>query len=465
MNIRFTSKWLLSLSTASVLLLTACSTLMPFQLTQLPPLIFVHGNGDSAALWQTTMWRFESNGWHPNLLHAIDVPYPLARDADPKEQVGRSSTSEHMNFLKSEVEAVMKKTGAKQVVLIGNSRGGNAIRNYICNAGGAQVVSHAVIGGGTSHGVQAVPGLNDANEFSGAGPFLKQLNAPKNEKGDEVCGPTKWLTIRSDNNDKFAQPDGLWLGMKGRATLVGFDGPELKGATNVVIPRIDHRETSFTQVSFNATYQFLTGKKPANNIVEQIQVSLNGKVFGLGKEPTNPASGNYVNNLALNGAKLEVFEIDSATGKRKGNVVHQKTIVADGNWGPFLANSQAAYEFVIQAPGYATTHIYRSPFARSSQVIHMRPERMADADKAAQAVVTLTRPRGYFDADRDTLLFDGKSDLPGITKGTGAGNSNVRLRLPETLQRSISAEFNGEKLIGLTWPAAQGHTTVLELTY
>ena len=95
----------------------------------------------------------------------------------------------------------------------------------------------------------------------------------------------------------------------------------------------------------------------------------------------------------------------------------------------------------------------------------MRPERMADADKAAQAVVTLTRPRGYFDADRDTMFFDGKSDLPGITKGTGAGNSNVRLRLSDTDQRSISAEFNGEKLIGQTWPAAQGRTTVLELTY
>jgi len=465
MNLTYPSKWLLSLSTASALFLTACSTLMPSQLTQLPPLVFVHGNGDSGALWQTTMWRFESNGWHPDLLHAINLPYPLARDADPKEQVGRSSTSEHMNFLKSEVEAVMKKTGAKQVVLIGNSRGGNAIRNYICNGGGSQTVSHAVIGGGTSHGVQAVPGLNDASEFSGAGPFLKQLNAPKNEKGDEVCGPTKWMTIRSDNNDKFAQPDGFWIGMKGRATLVGFDGPELKGANNVVIPRIDHRETSFSQASFNAAYQFLTGQKPTHNIVEEKQVRLNGKVFGLGQDPSNASSGNFVNNLALKGASLEVFEIDTVTGKRMGNAVHQKTITADGAWGPFQGHSTARYEFVVTAPGYATTHLYRSPFARSSQIIHLRPERMADADNAAQAVVTLTRPRGYFDADRDTMVFDGKSELPGITKGTGAGNSNVRLRLPDTLQRSISAEFNGEKLIGLTWPAAQGHTTVLELTY
>ena len=88
MNLTYPSKWLLSLSTASALFLTACSTLMPSQLIQLPPLVFVHGNGDSGALWQTTMWRFESNGWHPDLLHAINVPYPLARDADPKEHEG-----------------------------------------------------------------------------------------------------------------------------------------------------------------------------------------------------------------------------------------------------------------------------------------------------------------------------------------------------------------------------------------
>ena len=28
----------------------------------MPPIIFVHGNGDHAALWLTTLWRFESNG-------------------------------------------------------------------------------------------------------------------------------------------------------------------------------------------------------------------------------------------------------------------------------------------------------------------------------------------------------------------------------------------------------------------
>lgn len=454
--------WMIAIST---LILSACANLVKTNQSMNQPIVFVHGNGDSAALWQTTLWRFESNGWPQHLLHALDVPYPLARDADPQAQAGRSSSAEHMQALRSEVESVLKKTGAKQVILIGNSRGAYAIRNYICNGGGAQWVSHAILGGGPNHGVQAIPGLNDANEFSGAGPFLKQLNAAKNDKGDEICGATKWMTIRSDNNDKFAQPDGLWLGMKGRPTMVGFDGPELKGALNVVIPKIDHRETSFSPAAFEATFQFITGNAPAVNILAQEQIELNGKVFGLGVDPLQAGSGNFVNNLPLLGAKLSVYAIDAQTGQRQGLAKRTTTIQADGHWGPFSANSNTAYEFELSADGYATTHIYRSPFARSSKLVHMRPERLAATDRTPQAMVILTRPRGYFDAARDQILFDGKTDIPGVVKGVSAGNSSAKIRTSESPQRSVAAEFNGEQLRGLTWPASQGHVTVFELTY
>ena len=78
----------------------------------------------------------------------------------------------------------------------------------------------------------------------------------------EVTPGPQWMTIRSDHNDKFAQPDGVWIGAKGTPTNVGFDGPELKGAHNVVIPGIDHRETSFGPQAFAAAYGFITGRAP-----------------------------------------------------------------------------------------------------------------------------------------------------------------------------------------------------------
>ena len=236
---------LLLVIAAAGLALAGCATSPAPE--QHPPIVFVHGNGDTAALWQTSIWRFESNGWPRERLHAIDLPYPLARDDDGKAQSGRTSTADHMAFLKSEVDKVLQATGARQVVLVGNSRGGNAIRNYIYNGGGAARVSHAVLGGTPNHGVWAIKGFREVNEFSGTGPFLTGLNAPKNAAGDEVTGPVKWLTLRSDNNDKFAQPDGLWIGAKGTPTNVTFEGPALKGATNVVLPRVDHRETSYSR--------------------------------------------------------------------------------------------------------------------------------------------------------------------------------------------------------------------------
>ena len=452
---------LLATAAAATLALAGCATQSP-SLAEAPPIVFVHGNGDTAALWQTTVWRFESNGWPRERLHAIDVPYPLSRDEDAKPQAGRTSAAEHMAYLKAEVDKVLKTTGARQVVLVGTSRGGNAIRNYIDNGGGDKTVSHAILGGTPNHGVWAIPGFREGNEFSGTGPFLKALNAPKNAAGDEVSGPVKWMTIRSDNNDKFAQPDGLWIGQKGTATNVTAAGPELKGATNVVIPRIDHRETSYSPAAFEATYRFITGKAPTRTeIAAEKSVVLNGKVTGLGVDSADPKTGNFSNNLPLAGAQLEVYATDPATGARKGNPLLRKTVGADGQWGPLAVSPGAPVEFVITAPGYATTHIYRSGFPRSSDLIHLRAERMADADKGADSVVTLTRPRGYLDPARDKMLLDGAVPA-GVPAGAGVASAKVK---PAGGVRAIAAEFNGERLVGQTWPAASGHLVFLELTY
>ncbi|MBU0890346.1 MAG: twin-arginine translocation pathway signal [Gammaproteobacteria bacterium] len=451
---------LLAAAVTATLTLAGCATRSP-SLAEAPPVVFVHGNGDTAALWQTTVWRFESNGWPRERLHAIDVPYPLSRDDDSKAQPGRTSSAEHMAYLKAAVDKVLKATGARQVVLVGNSRGGNAIRNYIYNGGGDKTVSHAILGGTPNHGVWAIPGFREGNEFSGTGPFLMGLNAPKNAAGDEVSGPVKWMTIRSDNNDKFAQPDGLWIGQKGKPTYVTAAGPELKGATNVVIPRIDHRETSYSPAAFEASYRFITGKAPqSTTIAAEKAVVLNGKITGQGVDPADPKTGNFSINLPLAGAQLEVYATDPTTGARTGGALLRKTVGADGQWGPLTVPAGSPTEFVITAPGYATTHIYRSGFPRSSNIIHLRAERMADADKGAESVVTLTRPRGYLDPARDKMLLDGAVPV-GVPTGAGAASTKIK---PSGGVRPITAEFNGERVTGQTWPAAQGRVVMLEIS-
>jgi triacylglycerol lipase len=456
---------------AAALLLVAmagCAPLSPTAADTHPPIVFVHGNGDTAALWTTTLWRFEANGWPANRLHAIDLPYPLARDADDKAQPGRTSTTEHREFLAAEVQRVLQRTGAKQVVLVGNSRGGNAIRSFVMQ-GGAPLVSHAVLGGTPNHGVWADAAVRPMGEFNGAGPFLVGLNNPSSNQGApgvEVTPGPRWLTLRSDNNDKFAQPDGVWIGSKGTPTNVTFAGPELRGATNVVLPGIDHRETSYSAPAFAATYRFITGQEPRTTgfAAAAGSVSLAGKVSGQGLA-NDPATGSYFNNLPLAGATVEVYATSATTGERQGAALLRLTTGADGLWGPLNVASNTALEFVVAAPGYATVHSYRAAFARSSSLVHLRAEKLPPAvaaDAAGTAQITFTRPRGYFGLPRDTVVLDGANPAPGIPTGV-AGVAASKIKVVAPTPRAVAAQFNQQQLVGRTWPLADGHVVVLEL--
>jgi triacylglycerol lipase len=423
-----------------------------------PPIVFVHGNGDSAALWTTTLWRFESQGWPRDRLDAIDLPYPLARDDDTVAQAGRSSAAEQAQALSARVDRVLARTGASQVVLVGNSRGGNAIRNYVQNFGGAAKVSHAILGGTPNHGVQADPAARPNNEFNGAGPFLRGLNAPKGPNGDEVTPGVRWMTLRSDKFDKFAQPDGRWIGRPGQPTYVTAEGPALKGARNVVLPGRDHREVSYHPEAFAQTWQFITGQPPRSTAVEpEPRVVLDGMV---------DAGPTGVTNLGTPGATVEVHAVDPATGARIGTPLHRQVTGADGRWGPMETVPTQALEFVVSAPGHPTVHVYRSAFPRSSSVVHFRPERVTDADKAAQALVVFTRPRGYFGLPRDRIELDGTQPAPGIPAGV-PGLAASRLRLDAATSRPVVGSFESgpirERVVGRTWPLQDRHVTVLEL--
>ena len=433
-----------------LLLLAACAAFQPAA-EQQPPVVFVHGNGDTAALWHTTVWRFESNGYDRKLLHAVDFPNPLAPSEDAKPQPLRSTAAEQMVELAREVAEVRRLSGRDKVVLIGNSRGANTIRNYVKNGGGASFVSHAILCGGTNHGTSDWEETR-GSEFNAKGAFLTQLNAGP----EEVVAGVRFMTIRSDNNDKYAQPDGMFLGKPGRPTHVGYDAPELKGAQNVVIPKIDHRETAFGPLAFAEMYRFITGRAPARaDIAPESEVVLNGKV--------NAMPGGVPTNLPVAGARVEIYEVSATTGARLGAAAHAKLTGADGLWGPFSAKRDAHYEFVIQVPGHAITHIYRSPFPRASDIVHLRPANLAKGEETAGSVVMINRPRGYFGVGRDTFLLDGKMP-PGINQGV-PGTSTGKLLLPEGSLRPVPARFNDETMMLQNWPAKGNHVVIAEFHY
>lgn len=414
-----------------------------------PPIVFIHGNGDTAALWMTTIWRFESNGWPRDRLHAVDFRYPTARRVEDVPQPGTSSVAEEVAQLAAEIAEIRGRTGAPKVILVAQSRGGLVARLFVKN-GGAEQVEAMILCGAVNHGVLDSRTILVGSEFNANSAFLRSLNGGPSE----VVAGVRTMTIRSTDMDKFAQPDGRAIGLP-QVKGTGYDAPALRGATNVAIPGLDHRETGYSPQAFAAMWRFLTGSAPRTvDVIAERRVVLSGKISGwLGDLPTN---------LGLPGARLEVYAVDATTGERRGGALLKQTTGKTGAWGPLTVSPDAYLEFVFAAPGLTTTHIYRSPFARSSNVVNLRPQRLAAADAAKGAIVHLSRPRGYFGAGRDHVLLGGRIP-PGLPQGVPAV-SDVAIAYPQPPSQCVVGQCNSEMIAARTWPAADNHVSVIELT-
>jgi pimeloyl-ACP methyl ester carboxylesterase len=416
----------------------------------IPPILFVHGNGDHAALWMTTLWRMESNGISRDRMFAINFIDPLARTENTVAQANRSSTEDQRRELGEALKDLKRRTGASRVALVGNSRGGNSIRSYIKNDGAADV-SHAVLCGVPNHGVyEWDEGLG--GEFNGRGPFLRGLN----EGETEVTPGTAFLTLRSDGMDKYAQPDGRFVGKPGTPTGITSDGPALNGAANLVLGAVDHRETAFSPRAFREIYKFIAGREPERiAVTPEAEVKLSGLVTG--------TPGGVQTNRPVAGASVEIYRVLPETGERIGAAVHASQTGADGRWGPAQVDPSWALEMVLVAVGSTTTHFYRSPFSRSSDVVHLRAARALTPDEAVGAVVIMSRPRGYFGLPRDVVLLDGKEPTD-VKSGVPTDSiTTARLSAAEA-GRPVVAMFNQERIVPRAWPASENRISIAELT-
>ncbi|MEC5292986.1 alpha/beta fold hydrolase [Aurantimonas sp. C2-6-R+9] len=408
-----------------------------------PPIVFVHGEGDSAAFWMPVLWRFESNGYPADRLFAADIDHPSARTDDTVAEENRSSSEEAARSLARTVERALTTSGAEKVAIVAHSRGCQTARNYVKNFGGADKVAGMVLAGCVHHGVYANSEERLNSEYNGAGRFLTALNQPP-----EVPDNIPVTVIRSDRFDLYAQPDARFLGLPGEATGVSYDAPELKGADTVVLDGIDHRETATSPEAFIAIHKALTGQVPATLDIEpEDSPTVAGEISGYANgAPTN---------LPLDGARLTVFAVDSETGERQGEAVLEKTVGADGRFGPFPVQPGQRYEFVVAAEGYPVTRIYRSGFPRSTDIANLRLYPAVAGAIAGTTlpgeVVNVMRPRGYFGIDDNATLgaipIAGRpetEEVPSVWKSSLAVDGEA----PET----ITAGFNGETIAARTTP-------------
>ncbi|SFR97667.1 Lipase (class 2) [Granulicella pectinivorans] len=400
------------------------------------PIVFVHGNGDDSAKWIGIIGLFESNGFPADRLYAVRFTNPSARTQDHVAEAGRSSTIDQVSELSATVARALLETHAKKVVLVGSSRGGMTIRNYLRNAGGSAVVSAAVLCGTPNHGVFAV-GTGLDGEFNGNGDFLRGLN-----EGSEVVDGVRMMTLRSDKLDKFAQPDGRAAGLF-EHTGVTFEGPALQGAENVVIAGADHRELAFTPQAFRLMYRFITGKDAVQDrVTAEAHPVVSGLVTGF--------AGKNATNLPVSGVRVRVYPLARGSARREGAALYDRTTDASGVWGPVVLDSTVEYEFELEAAGHDVSY-FKAPVPRSTALMNLRLVPAAADSARGKGHLLISRPEGYFSAGRDAVTIDGaltKDEPAGLpvkdsfvaTVPTKADGVAVRLR-GETIWARPSEDF------------------------
>lgn len=407
------------------------------------PIVFVHGNGDDASKWIGIIWLFESNNYPADKLFSIRFTHPNARTNDAIEEVNRSSTTDATAELSAFVTRVLIETHSSKVALIGSSRGGMTIRNYLLH-GGSGNVAYAITCGTPNHGVLASE-TNLDGEFNAKGHYLDALNHAYGGSS-EVPPGVKMMTLRSDKLDKYAQPTAISFGAPQRPTGVTVEGPALNGATNIVIPNLDHRELAFSPAAFAEMYKFITGVSPAKTTVTpESAPTLSGLVTGF-------ENGTFT-NLPIAGAHLRIYPI-GATGP--SSPAYEVVTTSDGKWGPFTASPTQEYEFDVEYQG-RHVRLYKAPMPRSTKLLNLRllpvPAAPQTAEKTAASLpphtseLLIARPQGYFSRERDPVLLD---DKPTTDEPAGLPIDDAFLvNLAAATTKPVTVSLRNETIVAL----------------
>jgi triacylglycerol lipase len=208
---------------SAVAVCIAGAALAPASSLAVDPILFVHGWSGSASNWNTMIGRFEKDGYAKSHLRAYSY------------NTSQSNKTTAETIVKTEVEKLLKSTGASKVDIIAHSMGSLNSRWYIkfVKEGEASVDDWVSLGG-PNHGTTAANFCFSTScvEMRPGSTFLSELNA-----GDETPGAVNYGTWWSPC-DEFINPDS---------------SVPLSGATNTETACISHLalisdETVYKQV-------------------------------------------------------------------------------------------------------------------------------------------------------------------------------------------------------------------------
>ncbi|MBK9337587.1 MAG: alpha/beta fold hydrolase [Lewinellaceae bacterium] len=268
------------------------------------PVVFVHGFLASGDTWAGFAHGFQAVGYCPDRLVAFDWN-TLNQQAN------------HAAALDAVIDAVRTRTGAAQVDLIGHSAGGGLGYTYLSDSARATKVARYV------H-------IGSMNQKQPAGP----------------TGTVPTLNLWSDG-DRVVP------------------GKEIPGATNIMLPGLDHYQIATSAESIITTFLFFLNDAPIPQVPEWTpseQVRIGGRALFFGEN--KPAAH----------AAVELYYLDPGTGRRSsGTAVATVTADEQGYWAMPEVRTNVPVELVVLAGADARpVHYFREGFVQPHNLVYLR---------------------------------------------------------------------------------------------
>lgn len=277
------------------------------------PVVFVHGQNGAGDQFERQSMHFTSNGYPASWIVPFD--YNTAersgmRRGERPEGPFKSGTTDDLDKL---IDEVRERTGFDKINLVGHSRGTFESAAYLSDPERAAKIAHyATIGGGDATNPNGVPSIS----ISGLGDF-------RPGPGASDGGKVGWMPAYQDHVMVCTSDESFW-----EVFTFFNDGEKPK------------------------TIRMTPEEKP--------------QVAGYVKS--------YIFNMPIEGAAVEVWEVDADTGHRTAKKPLVKLPVdADGKWGPFTAKQGQPYEFVVHGTAAKRPpRFYRTPFTHSDRFVYFR---------------------------------------------------------------------------------------------
>ena len=217
--------------------------------------------------------------------------------------------------------------------------------------------------------------------------------------------------VNIDGGSASAPPGGVPT----LALWAGADPPvgSITGAINVTLAGQEHIETATSPEAFYEMFSFFRGAPPATTdvVAEPNDLAISGQV------------NFFPSNVGIAGARLEIWEVDGATGLRIGSdPLATRVIDATGDWGPIdEVKAKRHYELAVLREGEVDVRFFYEPFLRSDRLIRLNiatglaPFIDASPNHVALTVVRQREFCGDLGAGSDVLEVDGTNLINPIT--------------------------------------------------